>query len=256
MKEKIVTTQSEYDEIAADFDGVIIIKGDVRISGVPHSAHVVAWDSAHVEARGSAHVEAWGSAHVEAWDSAHVEAWGSAHVEARSSAHVDAWGSAHVEAWGSAHVVARDSAHVEASKWTSVRKMLSHTGAIEGGIVIVEPEITTPEDWCAYHGGIVRDGVAILYKAVRDDYRSAHGFLYQVGSTATCDDWDGGEKECGGGLHFCASVGQALSFDDQATRFIACPVALKDMRSPRPDDEYPNKIKASRICGPIMEVER
>jgi hypothetical protein len=320
MKEIIVTTQAEYDEIASDFDGLIIIKGDVSISVVPISAHVVAWESAHVQAResahvvawesshvqaresahvvawgsahveacgsshveacGSAHVEAWGSSHVEACGSAHVEAWESAHVEAWESAHVEAWGSSHVVAWGSshveacgsahvvacgsshvqawesAHVVAWGSSHVEAGKWVSVRKMLSHTGQIVGGIVIPEPKITTAEDWCAYQGSVVKDGVAILYKAVRDDYRSMHGFLYVPASMPACTDWDGGAEECGSGLHFCATPAAALTFDDQATRFVACPVALDDMRAPKMDDSYSYKIKASRICGPIVEVDR
>ena len=248
MKEITINTQAEYDAVPSDFEGLIVVKGNVRISVVPISAHV--------EARGSAYVEARESAHVEARGSAHVVARESAHIEARGSAHVEAWGSAHVEARESAYVEAWESAHVEASKWTSVRKMLSHTGTIEGGIVILEPEITTPEDWCAYQGVVVHEGVAILYKAVRDDYRSQHGFLYPVGSTAICDDWDGGREECGGGLHFCPTVAAAITFDDQATRYLACPVALKDMRSPNVGDSYSYKIKASRICGPIVEVDR
>ena len=168
-----------------------------------------------------------------------TKAWGSAHVVAR--------GSAHVEAWGSAHVVA--------SKWTSVRKMQHHTGKIEGGIVILEPEITSAEDWCAYHGVVVKNGVAILYKAVRDDYRSQHEFIYPPGGGCECTDWDGGDAECGGGLHFCPSPATAKIFDDEATRFLACPVALADMREPRVDDSYPIKIKARRVIGPIVEVD-
>ncbi|CAK0779211.1 hypothetical protein CCP3SC15_6380003 [Gammaproteobacteria bacterium] len=133
--------------------------------------------------------------------------------------------------------------------------MLGFEGSISGGVVILQPEITTAEDWCAYHGAVVKDGVAILYKAVRNDYRSQHGFLYPIGMTATCDDWDAGAKECGGGLHFCTSPSQAATFDSDATRFLACPVALSDMRAPKADDGYPIKIKASRICGPIVEVD-
>jgi len=40
-----------------------------------------------------------------------------------------------------------------------------------------------------------------------------------------------------------------------ATRFLACPVALSDMRSPTATDCYPQKIKARRVCGPIIEVD-
>ena len=48
----------------------------------------------------------------------------------------------------------------------------------------------------------------------------------------------------------------ALDFDPDATRFIACPVALADMRSPQSNDHYPNKVKARRVCGPMYEVDR
>ncbi len=32
-------------------------------------------------------------------------------------------------------------------------------------------------------------------------------------------------------------------------------VALVDMRAPTADDSYPNKAKAQRVCGPIVEVD-
>jgi hypothetical protein len=312
MKTIEVLDQAQLDCVPDDFEGLIIIKGNVSLSrvwesahvvarefahvvarGSAHvvareSAHVVAWESAHVVARESAHVEAWESAHVVARESAHVEAGESAHVEAGESAHVVAWESAHVVAWGFAHVVAREFAHVVArgsahvvawesahvvawesahvvawgfahvvaGKWASVRKTIGHSGIITGGIVIVDPEITSADEWCAYHGVTVQDGVAILYKAVRDDYRSWHGSLYTPGSSPVCTDWDGGIAECGGGLHFSATITEACAFDDEATRYLACPVAIADMRAPKIDDGYPGKIKASRICGPIVEVSR
>ena len=49
----------------------------------------------------------------------------------------------------------------------------------------------------------------------------------------------------------------ALGFDEgEKRRFIACPVALADMRPPLNGDAYPQKIKARRVCGPIVEVDR
>ena len=235
MREITVNTQVELDAVPNDFAGIVIVTGGSLV----HPIHVVAKGSAHVVARGSAH----------------VVARGSAHVVARESVHVVAWGSAHVEAWESVHVVARGSAHVVASKWSTVRKMLSHCGTIMGGIVVEEPAITTADDWCAYYGVTVKDGIAVVYKAVRDDYRSSHDFLYPVGAAVECNDWDGGECECGGGLHFSPSPAMAFQFDDLATRFLACPVALSDMRSPTATDCYPQKIKARRVCGPIIEVD-
>jgi hypothetical protein len=37
---------------------------------------------------------------------------------------------------------------------------------------------------------------------------------------------------------------------------VACPVLLTDMRSPLPNDQYPNKIKARCCAAPVWEVTR
>ena len=280
-----VATQADLDRVLAEGNRPVLLgDGWFRIGGSAHvearesahveareSAHVVAWGSAHVVAWGSAHVEAWGSAHVVAWgsahveargsahvvarESAHVEAWGSAHVEARESAHVVAWGSAHVEAWGSAHVVARESAHVEASQYVAIHQH-SETAQITGGVLIKVPKPTTPLDWCMFYGARIEGEVAILYKGVRDDYRSAHGMLYAPGTMPEAPDWDDGKKECGGGLHFTADpMTGKIQFDPDATRFVACPVALRDIIV-HPNPEYPFKVKARRVAAPIYEVDQ
>ncbi len=270
-----IATQVEMDRLASGDIG-IVRSGQFYVRGSAHvvareSAHVVALKSAHVEARESAHVEARGSAHVEARESAHVEAWESAHVvaresahvEARESAHVEAWGSAHVEArgsahveaWESAHVVARESAHVEASSLVAIHRHNS-TAVVIGGTVIEVKQPTTPTEWAAFYGAALTGGTMLLYKAVRADYRSAHGFLYQPGMIVEAPDWDSGRAECGGGLHFSPHPAMALEFDPDATRFMACPVALEDIRAPQADDAYPYKVKARRTCGPIFEVDR
>lgn len=38
--------------------------------------------------------------------------------------------------------------------------------------------------------------------------------------------------------------------------FLACPVALKDIRPPQPSDTYPAKVKALGLCAPCFEVDR
>ena len=226
------------------------------------SSHVVARESSHVEARESSNVEAWGSSHVEAWESSHVEARGSSHVEARESSNVVAWGSSHVEAWGSSHVEARESSNVEAwgsshvvaTKFVAVRQ---HPGksTVSGGVIIAVPAPKTPADWCEFYGAKHDGEVAILFKAVGDDYRSPHRTNYAPGTMPEAEDWDGGQAECGGGLHFCAHPLAALGFNDSAKRFVACPVRLVDI-SVHPSPCYPNKIKAKRVCAPIYEVDR
>ena len=205
------TTQIEFDAILNAKDVPIVRTG-------------------YWKARESAHVVARGSAHVEAWGSAHVEAWGSAHVEAR----------------GSAHVVARESAHVEATKYVSCVIGYDHRGRVVGGIQI-RPDYSTPAKWLEYHGVKVSRGRCVLYKAVRDDFRSAYGFLYQPGTAVEAPDWDGEKRECGGGLHLSPCFLMAKSFDPYATKSLACTVAIKDLALGPLPLGYPEKIKARRI---------
>jgi hypothetical protein len=282
-----VGSQAEFDAaILAHPDATLIVRvGSVRAYD---SASVVAHDSASVVAHGSASVEAYGSASVEAYGSAFVEAYGSAFVEAHGSASVVAHDSASVVAYGSASVVAYDSASVraydsasveaygsasvvahgsasvraygsasvEASAYVAVIAMVGHRGKLDGGVIVRQPITDAPAAWCDYYGIVVVDGVATIYKAVDSEYRSPRGALYVPGSSPEAKDWDGDARECGGGLHFSPRPAMALEFNQDAKRFVACPVALSDMRSPQPGDLYPQKIKARRVCGPIVEVDR
>jgi hypothetical protein len=36
---------------------------------------------------------------------------------------------------------------------------------------------------------------------------------------------------------------------------MACPVRLKDIRCPKPTDQYPEKVKAKGCCAAIWEVD-
>ena len=170
------------------------------------------------------------------------------------SSHVEAWESSHVEAWGNVFVRAFGAVcKIKAS--FSVAVML-HAGAKSAGgqkMRAIEP--TTPAKWCELHGIEVNKGVATLYKAVRDNYCSSHGFSYTPGTVPVAPDWDGGKAECGGGLHFSPSPAAAKSFDSDATRYLACPVKLKDMRAPKKGDSYPEKTKAKGCCAAVWEVD-
>ena len=205
-------------------------------------------------ARGSSHVEAWGSSHVVAWESSHVEARGSSHVEAWESSHVEAWGSSHVEAWAAAQVAAHDRSQVQAGQHNAVTDHGPST-RIKGGVIITPPAITTAEAWCEWYGVEVVDGVAVLFKAVDDEYRSGWQtpdggrIAYAPGAAPEAPDWDGGTAECGGGLHFSPSPGGAKGFNCDATRYVACPVALADIAVHHPA-LYPEKVKARRVTEP------
>ena len=109
--------------------------------------------------------------------------------------------------------------------------------------------------WCEFFGVEVKRGHAIVYKAVRDSFSSARGFHYPIGKKVEAPDWDGGKVECGGGLHFSPRAFMALEFDSDAKRFLACRVALEDMRKPHAGDTYPHKIKA-RCCDVLYECDQ
>ena len=236
MKWTKCSTQAELDSAVASGEGAEVSCGEFCASG---SASVRASDSASVTASGSASVTASGSASVTASDSASV--W--------------AYGSASVRAYDSASVWAYDSASVWAGKSVAVHKH-STKAKIVGGVVIKPYRPTTAKAWCKeYHVEVVA-GVATVYKAVRENYQSSLGGDYTPGTVPVAHDWDGGEAECGGGLHFSPTPMMALDFDPQATRFMECRIALKDMRTPKAGDEYPHKCKARGCCKPVRECDR
>ena len=199
-----------------------------------------------------------------------VVAWGSSHVEARESSHVVAWESSHVVAWGSSHVVAWESSHVVALGNAFVRLfsaikvtasasvvIMLHGKAksITGGKRIKATTPTTAITWCKFYDVTIKAGIATLFKAVDDKFVSPRGASYAPSTTPSAKDWDGGEKECGGGLHFSPSPLHAKSFNSSATRFVACGVKVSEIVVHK-DAQYPEKIKAPRVVTPCYEVDR
>lgn len=110
------------------------------------------------------------------------------------------------------------------------------------------------EEWCRIYGVVICNGVVVLYKAVDENFRSPKGGIYVPGTIPIADDWDGGVKECGGGLHFCARTLLSRTFFNEATKFVACPVRIEDIAI-HPQAEFPHKVKARCCCGPVVEVD-
>ena len=125
---------------------------------------------------------------------------------------------------------------------------------ISGGIVhrIANPK--TPKEWCEHNGASVKKGKVTLYEVVRDNWKSSRGFDYTPGTIPVAHDWDDGVSECGDGLHFCARPLAALAFDSSGTKFVACPVKLKDLAITK-NLEYPGKIKGHGCCDPVYECD-
>jgi hypothetical protein len=233
------------------------------------SASVTASGSASVRASDSASVRAYDRASVRAYDRASVRAYDRASVTAYDRASVMAYDIASVTASGSASVTASDSASVRASGHVFIRALSAtvkisaastvvcaiHAPAhVDGGRAIQMRPPATAEEWCEHYGVPVLDGVATLYKGVAADFRSAHGGDYAPGTIPLADDWDGGKRECGGGLHFSPHPFMTREFC-APEKFVACPVALADMRAPADGDAYPSKIKARGCCAPVWECD-
>jgi hypothetical protein len=266
--DRVQATARDRARITAAGDSLVDAGGEAFVTATS-LAIVAAGDRCSVRAlsnsrahlSGEARAWAWGTAVVRALDSASVSAWGSASVfatgtgsvEAREQAMVVAGGSTAVRAFGMAMVRARAKARVEAAATVAVTRHGAGMSVATTGVIDAVLRFQTPEEWCAYYGVDVRDGVATLYKAVEDDFTTWHGGSYQPGTEPVAHDWDGGEQECGGGLHLSPLPTLALPHPDDVMRFVACPVRLTDI-AVHPNGIYRDKVKARAVCAPVYEV--
>ena len=167
----------------------------------------------------------------------------------------------HVEARGSSqpHVVAKGYVQlslfgrVMATVTANVSVLIDGDATVDGGKQ-TRVARSTPVEWCDYYGVSVTDSIAILYKGLNADFVSMWGLSYVPGSAPVAPDWDGGEQECGKGLHFSPNPRMTLEFVENAKKFVACPVALSDM-AVQVGGLYPQKVKARACCGPVYEVD-
>jgi hypothetical protein len=185
---------------------------------------------------------------VEAWENSQprIEAWGNSQprIVARGNSQPQVVARAYAQLSLSGHGIAATAA-------ASVAILLDRGASATGGMQTTVRR-HTPAEWCDYYDLPVSDGVVVLFKAVGDNFRSLREGNYTPGTVPVADDWDGGERECGGGLHFSPTPRHAKSFNPGAKRFVACPVALSDFVV-HPEGDYPEKIKAAGCCAPVWE---
>ena len=248
------TTQEDLRHIIAAGNIAILRKGYFIVEG---SATVRATGSATVTAWGSSSVTATGSATVEARDSSTVRATGSATVEARDSSSVTTSGSATVEAWDSATVTAIARAvvrvlsatvKVHASGWATVILYAAAQVTAEASATVIDRIIRTVQDWVIAYGAGERDGKLVLFKWVRADGCSSHGFAYPECQTVEAPDWNPREDlECGCGLHACATLRDAEDYKKSEGRLaVELLVDPSDCRVPQLTDGMPDKIRFRR----------
>ncbi|GMW02615.1 MAG: hypothetical protein AMXMBFR84_37510 [Candidatus Hydrogenedentota bacterium] len=132
--------------------------------------------------------------------------------------------------------------------------MIEGKGAKITGGKKTRVKITTPSEWCLYYGVKVKNGMALLYKALDDNFMSPHGMSYAPGTTPVAPDWDGGKRECGLGLHFSPRPAMAREFNDAATKYCGCWVKLTDMAI-HPNGDSPQKCKARAVAKSCFEVD-
>jgi hypothetical protein len=191
---------------------------------------------------------------VTAYDSSLVRAYDSSSVTAHDSSSVTAHDSSSVRAHDSSSVRAYDSSSVTAYGKNSVVTIHSKYAKVSGKNIITVQPIASLQEWFDEYGLAAVDGVVTLFKSVNVDYTSSHNyFAYTPGTVPIAPDWDGGVKECGGGLHLCPTPGHALQFQD-GPKFVACPVRVEDIAFHQNAD-YPTKVKAKGCCGPVWECD-
>ena len=257
MKQEIECKTTEDASAAIAAGDYPVISGNICLSVSVDCRIICKSGQPHVEARESSqpHVEAWGSSqpHVVARESSqpHVVAWES------SQPHVVAWGSSqpHVVARGCCQLSVRGNIKVQATAMVAVIAF-GLLPEIDGAGFVSRVDLSDAASWCEYYG-VETDatGCALLFKALDDDFCANYNrFPYVPGTAPVAPDWDGGYKECGGGLHFSPSPMLALAFFPSAVRFCACRVALNEIVT-HPDGVSPEKVKAPRVLE-VFEVDR
>ncbi|MGC4151532.1 MAG: hypothetical protein QM628_00440, partial [Propionicimonas sp.] len=183
-----------------------------------------------------------------------VEAWGSSRVVARGSSRVEAWGSSRVVARESSRVEARGSSRVEASPYVAVH-LHSAVATVRGGVIIdiAALDMSDPEVWCQYHGVVIADGIATLYKAVEADYRTTEHIptSYKLGSRPVAKDWRDTD-DCGGGLHLGPTPCHAREYLSRAEHYMAVEVPVAEIRPITSGGTAKCKV---RTCHVVAEVD-
>jgi hypothetical protein len=147
-----------------------------------------------------------------------------------------------------------ESSHAELSKFACAH-IYGKQVRCKGGVQIKIPEILTAKEWCDYYGVAIKRGVAVLFKGTDENFHTQRNVFYKPGTIPEAPDWDGGKAECGGGLHLSPCVSGTLRFKQDAKRFVACPVRVKDIFVHK-NAKYPDKIKARKCWAPVWEVDR
>lgn len=264
MSEIIVKSQLDWDQIPDDFKGYIYIQSDTRIVvekrkgckvvALGNSSVLVLRDSSIV-ARNNSSVVAWENSLVEAWDNSSIEALenssviarGNSLVEARGDSSVWALENSSVVAWENSVVKAWDNSVVEARGNVQVCKYSDFVSISTQGNarIVILPK--TPQEYCEFYGVTIKDGHAILYKAVSPTYSSFHDseFVYEPGEKKEVDCDPSTDRMCSHGMHV-SHLHWALDYGLYYNEFkiLECAVPLDKIVVPTNTD---GKVRTSEL---------
>ena len=169
--------------------------------------------------------------------------------------------SPRVEAWESSspRVVAWESSSIVVEQHGQARHHLVERG---GTVSTIEPKprIDTPQAWLEWYGVEVKRGICILFKAIDAEWHSSHalpdGTLcdYSPGRKLEAPDFDPAPRDCGYGLHACASPAEAEWYLSDPAHYAAIPVRVSELGTPDPDGDT-RKIRFKRAAKAVYEVD-
>ncbi len=237
----VIKTQADLDKLPTEFKDFTYIEirtnEYIEVKKVYSNSQVRAYGSSQVRACGSSQVTACGSSQVTACDSSQVRACDSSQVTAYGSSQVRAYGSSQVRAYGNSMiavlssfvilhkiaqyaVVAIDGVKIKLPKKAKTATIIKRK--------LVEHDIDSFID--IWNLTVEKDFV-ILYKSVhKDTLCDFRAGKIKYEGIVKCPDFDPSkDRECGGGLHLCATPQGALAFADGPAKLLKCKVKLKDI---------------------------
>ena len=169
------------------------------------------------------------------------------HFIARENSSVVARGNSSVEARENSSVVARGNSSVVA--WgLSVCSRLSTDARCEGNVFDHTKQPQTVKAWLKRYSVKVKDNKVVLFKGTDEAYcTNRYGVTtYTIGEEVKARDWEEKNIECGNGLHLCPHPSACKQFID-AKHYLACEVALEDIRVFKGMQDYPDKVRCRKV---------
>ena len=234
---------------AFDYSNIRAKGGCSALISAYNRAKVEAHDYCRVFANGDSCVEADGHVFVRTRDAASAKVTGYVSVKAE--------GRSNITAYGNTSIVAYDESSIKAEGPVQIIVGYKFVKLDVDDKVSVVLAYDTPEEYCNFYGVKVRDGKAILYKAVDSSYRSFYdpNFKYTIGAeiTEVCDE--SRDVVCSTGLHV-SPLEWALEFGNSGKKIdfkiLECSVPLSKIIVPKGTD---GKVRTSQLVV-LREVPR